>query len=886
MSPTIYGDPTTSERILIAIHPLFAWLAKRLPDSFGPPDRPAPHPSAMLEEHNWIWRLIFPRFFNRITVDDAAVTELREAASRATLVYVAKGMGQLEVHYFNHLLRRERLPLARYTNALTLRRWMRWDAYWASLAQQEAEIGEGGRPADPLSDNKLSRMIAEGESVLLTLPPSDLADDGIFYTGPVRALVALIEAQRQSPRPIAIVPIDFLWSRRPERATRSIVDILFGEKENPGAIRKIVLFWRNYKEKAQAAIGHPIDCSSFVQWEGGGDAHLAAKLRDELLRALKAKRRTLTGPPLRPRRWFINEVMGDDALDHHLCRIAAELGKPADEVRELAQRYVREIAADLDYTTIELLDRLLSRAFTRIFDSFQVDEAGLARAKELAGEGPVVFVPNHKSHADYLILSHILYHHGMTAPHIAAGINLEFWPLGPIFRRGGAFFIRRAFRDNPLYKAVLETYLKVLLKEGYSQEFFIEGGRSRTGKLLKPKKGMLTMLHSAAAAGGVKNLRFIPVAITYDRVIEQKSYEHELEGGAKQKERTTQVLGLTKFLKRGSYRYGSIYIRFGEPVSAIAGEADAAKIEQLAYRICHQINRRLIATPAAIAACAFLAGARRGVTREEFLRNANVLIAFLKAKGVELSGRIAEEAEAAMDEATALLAQAKLVAPHPEAVVPFFAIDESRRMALAFFKNGIVHFFTTISLIAMLILRRTKAGSPPTAEELAADVEHCRELLTHEFRFATSRTVAEHIALPIAFLVEQGAITRRDDGRLDPVRGREWILELFAAQTMPFVETLAVACRHVAERMPNAAEDRLLVAEMIKSGHDLLLLQAVRYREAITRAGFENALHQLVAARALFMQEPEAGSKRRNLYAPSQDPQAILALKAALEKLL
>ena len=120
-----------------------------------------------------------------------------------------------------------------------------------------------------------------------------------------------------------------------------------------------------------------------------------------------------------------------------------------------------------------------------MFDSFDVDGEGLTRAKELYAEGPVVFVPNHKSHADYLILSHILYHNGMTLPHIAAGINLEFWPLGPVFRRGGAYFIRRAFRDNPLYKAVLESYLEVLIKEGYSQEFFIEGGRSRTGKLMK-----------------------------------------------------------------------------------------------------------------------------------------------------------------------------------------------------------------------------------------------------------------------------------------------------------------------------------------------------------------------------------------------------------------
>ena len=616
MSPTIYGESTASERLLSAVHPAFAWLARHAPATFGAPDVSPPHPSAMLVEHNFVWRLLFPRFFDRINVDAAAVSELREAAGRSTLVYVSKSMGQLEYHYFNHLFVKEGLPLACYTNALTMRRWMLWGAYWDSVFSQQKEIGELGRPRDPLLHGDLPRMIAEGNSVLIDLPSSGLTDDGLFFTGPSRALVALIEAQRKSDRPISIVPLDFMWSRRPEHTERTLLDILFGEKENPGALRKISLFWRNYKRSAQAAIGHPIDLSAFVQWEGGDDARLSQKLRDSLLCALKAKRRTITGPPIRPRRWFINEVMGSESLDDTICRISAELGKPADDARELASRYAREIAADLDHTTIELLDRLLSRALDRMFDSFDVDGEGLAKAKELYAEGPVVFVPNHKSHADYLILSHILYHNGMTLPHIAAGINLEFWPLGPIFRRGGAYFIRRAFRDNPLYKAVLECYLEVLIKEGYSQEFFIEGGRSRTGKLMKPRKGMLTMLSAAASRAGVRNLRFIPVSITYDRVIEQKSYERELAGGAKEKERTRSLFGLTKFLRPQRGRYGSIYVRFGEAVAAPKEHDDPAAIDEAAYRICHEINRCAVVTPPALAACALLAKAHRGVTRK------------------------------------------------------------------------------------------------------------------------------------------------------------------------------------------------------------------------------------------------------------------------------
>ena len=887
MSPTIYGEETSSERMLIAMHPAFAWAAKHAPSAFGAPDANPPHPSAMLVEHNRLWRLIFPRFFNQINIDRNALEELRETAKSSTLVYVAKGAGQLEYHYFNHLFKNEGLPLAQYTNALTLRRWMRWGSWWTSLRAAEHEIGEHGRPRDPLADNELPRMIADGKSVLLTLPASGLTDDGMFFAGPARALIALIEAQRLSEKPIAIVPLDFLWSDRPERAKRTIVDMLFGEKENPGRIRKIALFWRNYKEHAQAAIGHPIDLRSFIAREGGDDAHLASGLRHAQLGALKAKRRTIIGPPIRPRRWFINEVTSDEELDDAICRIAAERGKPADDVRELAARYAGEIAADLDYTTIEILDRVLGYVFNRIFDGIQLDREGLGKARELCAEGPVIFVPNHKSHADYLILSHLLHRNGMTVPHIAAGINLEFWPLGPIFRRGGAYFIRRAFRDNPLYKAVLETYLKVLLREGYSQEFFFEGGRSRSGKLLSPKKGMFTMLHAAAARAGVRNMRFIPVAITYDRVIEQKSYEKELEGGAKDKEGTSALLRLTRFLKRQGNRYGSIYVRFGEPVPQIQQRTDAPAIEALANRISHEINRRAVVTPAALAASALLASGRRGVTQREFDRSWGMLLDYLRAKGVELSERIRSAPDSVSGEALELLSQSRLVIPRTDAVVPFHAIDESKRVPLSYFKNGIVHFYTTIGTISALLIKRASstAGEVPF-DALAADFEGCRRLFAHEFRFATRRNPSEHAADAVEFLVSRGAIERHEGGKLAIRRDGAWICDLFSAQIMPFAETMMIASRHIMERMEGAQDERQLLTDLLRTGQDLLLLEYAKYRESVTKQGFQNAIKALVSIGMLLLQEPEAGTKRRNIYAPTQESGGAATLKEELEKIL
>ena len=150
----------------------------------------------------------------------------------------------------------------------------------------------------------------------------------------------------------------------------------------------------------------------------------------------------------------------------------------------------------------------------------------------MALRGPVVYIPSHKSHVDYLILSYMLYHHDLPCPLIAAGKNLSFWPMGPLFRRGGAFFIRRSFRGAVLYSRVFAEYVHTILDEGYSVEQFIEGGRSRTGKLLMPKLGLLSILLNAQKNGACEDLIFVPVSIGYDRVLEEKSYSAGNRGRA------------------------------------------------------------------------------------------------------------------------------------------------------------------------------------------------------------------------------------------------------------------------------------------------------------------------------------------------------------------
>ena len=192
----------------------------------------------------------------------------------------------------------------------------------------------------------------------------------------------------------------------------------------------------------------------------------------------------------------------------------------ADAVLKEAEKDLKEIASRFDPAFVQLARPLLAAAFHRLYTSVEVDEAGLAAMKRAATDAPIVLCPSHKSHIDYLVLSWLLYENGMTPPHIAAGINLAFWPFGSIARRGGAFFIRRKVKGDRIYTAVLRAYVKHLLRDRFPQEFYVEGGRSRTGKLLSPKTGLVSMEVVAWLDGAADDVVFVPIAVDYEKLIE------------------------------------------------------------------------------------------------------------------------------------------------------------------------------------------------------------------------------------------------------------------------------------------------------------------------------------------------------------------------------
>ncbi|HEY6097810.1 MAG TPA: 1-acyl-sn-glycerol-3-phosphate acyltransferase, partial [Anaeromyxobacter sp.] len=417
----------------------------------SPPTPPAPLPPPV--------RGILARWFEPVRVPHDAPGQLLALASKGSLVFVMRSAGLLNFLYLRWFLRRHGLPPLRAAQGF--RGFFGWIARVRRSRRAFEDAVAGG----------------DGSVVFLGRP------------GPRDPFAALVRQKRDLFQPVFLVPVMLVWSRRAHRLKPSLWDVLFGSPEAPSAFANAVAFLRSYR-RAFFGVGRPLDLSAaLAERPGDPDAALGRKVRGVLHQHLAREFRTAAGPPLKAPSRVREKVLRDRTLRATIDAVAKETGRPLEAVYAEAEKDLREIASHYDPRFVQLMRPFLSWVFGRLYTSIEVDEEGLARVKRAAGEAPFVLCPSHKSHVDYLVLSWLLYEHGMTPPHIGAGINLAFWPFGALARRGGAFFIRRKVKGDRVYTAVLRAYVKHLLRDRFPQEFYVEGGRSRTGKLLFPKTG-------------------------------------------------------------------------------------------------------------------------------------------------------------------------------------------------------------------------------------------------------------------------------------------------------------------------------------------------------------------------------------------------------------
>jgi glycerol-3-phosphate O-acyltransferase len=827
-------------------------------------------------EPNAALRALYHRFFDRIQVDEAWVSRVRELAAQGRVVYVLRSLNFIDFFALDHLTKRYALPQIRFVNNLGLWILNPMGKGWLNAILPRAGV---------TTPDELRDALERGGSAALFLkrPPGVLdvaagASGGRGLKEGDELVRALIELQRESDTPILLVPQVFVWTKEPDTRGRRPLDFILGPREWPSPARTVGQFLYNYKHVA-LKVGDALNLKSFLtDADGASESALVRQITYTILRRLERERRSVTGPAEKAPERVRMEIVRGPKLRSIIEDLAGE--RPADRYVLTARAYgmLRKLQATPDITTIKGLEVIFDRVFHRIYAGIDYEKSDIERVREAAKDGSLVLLPSHKSHIDYLILSYVFNQENLQLPLIAAGENLDFFPVGPIFRRGGAFFIRRSFKGDRLYASVVDAYIRRLIRDGYPIELFLEGGRSRTGKLLPPKFGMLNMIVDAALAVPQRTTYFVPVSIGYERVIEAGSYERELSGGEKKKEDAADLLRTPEILR---HRYGRINLQIGEILSLDGLRSDLglgsetltpakrrAVVTRLSNRVMDEINRVTAVTPGALTALALLSHTRRGIALSELVERCSKLLGVLRELEARVSPALATSSGAlrpdAIREAAQMFLEAELLAVHRPGDLEaaqdgrrrkqevdedsILTLVEERRLTLDTSKNIIVHFFAERSLVATAML--VHPGPPAASETVRDRVQKLSRLFKYELRFRADA--------PFDQIFEQTVDSMQQGGVLEPAlerhlgagpgrdgwSGEEW-LATYAAILRNFLEGYRVAARGLTHLLKGAQSEKDLVKKALALGNRMFYAGEIERREAVSKPLFENAYQAL-----------------------------------------
>jgi glycerol-3-phosphate O-acyltransferase len=529
---------------------------------------------------------------------------------------------------------------------------------------------------------------------------------------------------------VQIVPVSVFWGRTPEReesATNHATKMRWlriWAAEGWGGrsrLRKLlaIVFFRN---DVIVKFGDPISLkTTLIAAHGEGlTAERAERRVARMLRTqFRNEREAAIGPDLSHRRILMEAILREPRVRAAIAEEVVAKKSSEFKVEARAEKIVREIAADYSYPIIRVLARLLKSVWNRIYDG--VDVRGADRLHTLAKDHTLVYVPCHRSHIDYLLLSYVVRESGLTIPHIAAGANLNLPIIGRILRSGGAFFIRRSFKDDNLYQEVFSAYVHEVLKRGFPIEYFVEGGRSRTGRMLQPKAGLISMTVQSFLREHDRPLAFIPVYIGYEKLIEGGSYTQELSGAEKKKE---SLFGLaTATLEMRKQKYGRVGVSFARPIFLQElldemGSPDFAKwlddkalrkntLTELSRRIAERINAAAYLNPVSLVSTALLATPRHAAEVPQL----NHTIERLQ-RLVPRTQLIQDLTSSSNIDGQSIEYNVKLgyVEKRTYPLGSVVVAKEVEAVSLTYFRNNVLHCFALPGLIACIVAQRGSVG--------------------------------------------------------------------------------------------------------------------------------------------------------------------------------
>ncbi len=802
---------------------------------------------------------ILRRLFTGIQLDNQVTATLRNLDPDAVIVYVSKFKSYFEFLFYYARYMHAGLPYPQLGFDCHVRMWQPLLRMLRILFYQSGHFLRHFSFRDPYQTGFIRSEIHKGTTAFL--PLLEQRDfHRRFIKSKTDPIYHLIEMQQTLPRPICIVPQLMFFSKSPASTRPTLLDSFFGSPQKPGKWRRLAILIGK-PERIFIEVSDSVNLKQFLELpenRGRSKVHLAAKLRQDLLIQINAHRKSITGPIIKTPDEIKQEILTGETLRRFMATYAKRRETTIFRVHREAMGYVDEIAATYSPSFIAVVHRLMGRFLRLVFESVTASPEALAAIKRISRQGPIVFVPAHKSHMDSLLLSFTLYDNHMPCPLVFAGKNLAFWPMAPVFRRVGAFFVRRSFKGAVFYAKVFSAYIFQVLKEGFNIAVYIEGTRSRSGKLLHPQLGMLAILLHAFFEGACKNLIFVPVFIAYDRIPDEGAYLREISGGKKAPESFRQMLKAKGMLNN---RYGKVHLNFGPPLimndvladhglngAHLSTRQQNDLCREIGARMMNAIDRQTVVSPQSLVAAALLSGGREVVSHPELMFRIKASMELFCSQGACLSDSMAEDYPASVNAALYYYQGRKFIQGvdgqvNSAASPAVYRIVENRRNALDYYKNISICHFVPSAFTAMAILE--KDAFQFSAADLHDTYRQIEHLFSEEFNPDASHPPAYVVRKTVKAFIDSAILVPHpmmpDTYNLSSEGFRKL---LFLSGTMePFLESYATALTYFAKNRRNHHRRTKMLKKMLAIGSRMYRQGEIRLKESISKANYDNAIN-------------------------------------------
>ena len=675
-------------------------------------------------------------------------------------------------------------------------------------------------------------------------------------------------------------PLRIAWLPGPRtNGMGAIRDLFFAHVEHPGKLRRRWVA-RQAPERMRFIAGEGatlggVKCQHEDAWGRSGAGHgLTRFVERQAMIVLDREERIVRGARYKVPRLLPSDVFSDARFQQQLDDLAHRRDRDVESVRTDAERYLREMAAMQTPFTLDLMVAIMRAACSSSHDAeIDIQPKQLESVAALMEDRTVVFAITHKSMLDTMALSLVLFDANKPLPLTFGGINMNTPGLGGLARRAGVIFLRRSFQDNEIYKSTFRRYVDYLIDKRFSVLWALEGTRSRTGKLLPPRFGLVNYIVDSILRTQQHDVAFVPVTVVYDQITEVEDYAIEQRGKKKKPEGAGWIL---RFLKRDKSN-GRIHLRFGaaldirdllESEQLAAGLNDEDKkvlVQTLAFEVAVRMNAATPITATAVLTLILLAGGNRALSLREIQRLVRAGMALIRRRGLEVVGLTDFHDQDAVVTTLAQLHSTGIVTYYDEGRERLYGIEAEQHLNAAYYRNTAIHYFLLDALAEVALLDVTVRPAEERKAALFKRLDALRELFKFDFYFPRRHEFEAKM---------ESLLDDRFDGWREAVASDGAALRDLVVGTRPllahgvlrsFADAYGVVARALKELGDQAMEDRAtFITDCLKLGRQMRLQGRLFSEESVSKSLYDTAL-KLAAHRGLLKAGPDLAARRKEL---------------------